>query len=271
MALHHEPLFSSKGGDSDLRGFWDLLYSAGADIVVSGHRHNYERFARQTPTGVANPDAASASSWSAPVAQPSTPSALDRHQQSGQERPDQRRLKLTLTPNSYDWQFVPSPGRASPIQEAPVAPARDPDPRPHPRDRHRSGRGPPTLGCGPSAPPRRRGGRPQRRASTTTSGGVPSVGRWSQTAIPPRSAKRLARPPSRSDHRAALDHERLRQPRCQAVADGAGQVRVPARSPRGACHRSRDASGPASWHVGAPRAGHVGRGAGRGRRAWCGE
>ena len=38
-----------------MRDFWTPLYAAGADVILSGHRHNYERFARQTPAGVADP------------------------------------------------------------------------------------------------------------------------------------------------------------------------------------------------------------------------
>jgi hypothetical protein len=55
LAIHHEPLFSSNGGDADLRDFWVPLYEDGADIVLSGHRHMYERFAQQNPDGVADP------------------------------------------------------------------------------------------------------------------------------------------------------------------------------------------------------------------------
>ncbi len=32
--------------------FWQILYDAGADVVLSGHDHNYERFAPQDPNGV---------------------------------------------------------------------------------------------------------------------------------------------------------------------------------------------------------------------------
>jgi hypothetical protein len=111
-ALHHEPLFSSKGGDSDLRAFWNLLYAAGADIVLSGHRHNYERFARQSPTGVADPvrgirqfvvgtGGTSLSSFGSTVAA------------NSQIRNDRTHgvLRLTLNPTSYDWQFVPIAGQ----------------------------------------------------------------------------------------------------------------------------------------------------------------
>src|SRR5215217_1157003 len=33
---------------------WDALYAAGADVVLSGHDHEYERFAPQTSSGVAD-------------------------------------------------------------------------------------------------------------------------------------------------------------------------------------------------------------------------
>jgi 3',5'-cyclic AMP phosphodiesterase CpdA len=52
-AILHHPLFSSgaNGGDARVRAVWDLLYREGADLVVSGHDHLYERFAPQDPDG----------------------------------------------------------------------------------------------------------------------------------------------------------------------------------------------------------------------------
>jgi hypothetical protein len=34
-----------------MQQFWDILYAAGVDVVVSGHDHLYERFAPQDPDG----------------------------------------------------------------------------------------------------------------------------------------------------------------------------------------------------------------------------
>jgi hypothetical protein len=31
--------------------FWRPLYAAGVDVIVNGHDHDYERFARQDPDG----------------------------------------------------------------------------------------------------------------------------------------------------------------------------------------------------------------------------
>ena len=47
-AIWHRPLFSSglHRGDKRLTWMWQTLDAAGAELVVSGHEHDYERFAR---------------------------------------------------------------------------------------------------------------------------------------------------------------------------------------------------------------------------------
>jgi hypothetical protein len=54
LAYWHHPLFSSgvHGSNATYTAFWNELYAAGADVVLVGHDHDYERFAPQTPTGV---------------------------------------------------------------------------------------------------------------------------------------------------------------------------------------------------------------------------
>lgn len=49
MAVWHHPLFSSgpSGPTPRMRDLWALLESSRAEVVVSGHDHLYERFARQ--------------------------------------------------------------------------------------------------------------------------------------------------------------------------------------------------------------------------------
>src|SRR5438132_5281511 len=59
LAYWHRPLFSSgsaHGNDLTVKPLFQALYQANADIVVGGHDHDYERFAPQTPAGVADPD-----------------------------------------------------------------------------------------------------------------------------------------------------------------------------------------------------------------------
>jgi hypothetical protein len=55
LAYWHHPLFNA--GSTDMlagpKAFWDDLYPAGADIVLNGHIHNYQRFGKQDPVGQA--------------------------------------------------------------------------------------------------------------------------------------------------------------------------------------------------------------------------
>lgn len=53
LAYWHHPLYSSGGHGSiaKMHGAWDILYRAGADIVLAGHDHDYERFAPQDADG----------------------------------------------------------------------------------------------------------------------------------------------------------------------------------------------------------------------------
>ena len=62
VALWHEPLYSSDAGSGSggkiwtgVRPLWDTLYAYGADLVLNGHRHNYERIAPMRPNGTSDP------------------------------------------------------------------------------------------------------------------------------------------------------------------------------------------------------------------------
>ena len=112
LAYWHYPRFSSgdHGSDNSMQDIWQTLYDAGADVVVSGHDHDYERFGPQTPSGVA--DAArgirefivgtgGASHYA--VGTPIANSQVSNEDTFGV-------LKFTLHATSYDWQFVPIAG-----------------------------------------------------------------------------------------------------------------------------------------------------------------
>jgi hypothetical protein len=114
IAYWHHARFSSgtqHGSNTSMQPIWQALYEAGAEIVVSGHEHNYERFAPQDPTGVA--DAATgirefvvgtggASHYNtfAPIAN----SEVRNGTTWGV-------LKLTLDAGTYSWQFIPIAGQ----------------------------------------------------------------------------------------------------------------------------------------------------------------
>jgi hypothetical protein len=58
MAMHH-PRFSSgkeHGSNAAMKPFWDLAQRYGADLVLAGHDHDYERFRVQDSSGHADPE-----------------------------------------------------------------------------------------------------------------------------------------------------------------------------------------------------------------------
>jgi hypothetical protein len=59
LAYSHHPLFASgphRPGVPEVKPLWDALCASGADVVLSSHDHNYQRFAPQDPNGRADPE-----------------------------------------------------------------------------------------------------------------------------------------------------------------------------------------------------------------------
>lgn len=108
IAYWHHSLFSSgpHGGEGRMRNFWQVLYDANADIVLSSHDHLYERFAPQDPDG--RPDHArgirqfTVGTGGAPLYQFTgvRPNSEVRISTWGV-------LQLTLNADSYEWEFIP--------------------------------------------------------------------------------------------------------------------------------------------------------------------
>jgi hypothetical protein len=111
LAYWHHPRFSSgqHGNNSITQALWQALYDHGADLILAGHDHNYERFGPQTATGVA--DVRGIRSFVVGTGGKELRSLSTTRANS--ERRDATSLgvlKLTLHPTSYDWEFVPIPG-----------------------------------------------------------------------------------------------------------------------------------------------------------------
>ena len=113
LAYWHHPLFSSgnEGPHIETQPLWQDLYDAGAEVVVVGHDHDYERFAPQTAAGIADPAhgirefVAGTGGGGLFVVYPPVPnSEVLNNTTLGV-------LKLTLRSTGYDWQFVPVAGK----------------------------------------------------------------------------------------------------------------------------------------------------------------
>jgi len=56
LAIYHVPLFGPDSLSPRMEHVFDLLHKAGAELVINGHEHNYQRFAPQTAKGVYDPE-----------------------------------------------------------------------------------------------------------------------------------------------------------------------------------------------------------------------
>jgi hypothetical protein len=112
LAYWHTPRFSSgshHGSNSRLAPLWDVLLAGGADLVLNGHEHNYERFAPQDGNGVARPDGirefvvgtggASHYPFGTPIAN-----------SEARDSTSFGVLELVLRETGYEWEFVPVAG-----------------------------------------------------------------------------------------------------------------------------------------------------------------
>lgn len=106
LAYWHRPLFTSGPNfpNPDVRPLWLTLQESGADIVLNGHDHLYERFERQDENGVPSPTGMRQFTVGTGGAQPYT---------AGPRRPNSAVLSnsygilvLTLNSDSYQWDFA---------------------------------------------------------------------------------------------------------------------------------------------------------------------
>ena len=112
LAFWHVPLFSSGGrASATYKTFWDALYQYGADVVLNGHDHTYERFAPMNPEGTRD-DALGIREFVVGSGGSNHTSFVTTAANSEARDDDTYGvLKMTLRAQSYDWEFVPEAGR----------------------------------------------------------------------------------------------------------------------------------------------------------------
>ncbi len=112
LAYWHHPRFSSgpHGDDATYVALWNTLYSAGADVVLVGHDHIYERFSPQDPNGLADPARGLRQFVVGTGGSNLTSIVTVRANSEVRSASAFGVLALTLYPNGYDWQFRPIAG-----------------------------------------------------------------------------------------------------------------------------------------------------------------
>ena len=114
LAYWHKPLWSSRyedGSDATFETLWKTLHDAGAELVVNGHIHNYERFKEMDAEGrAASPGLREIVAGTGGVNHDGYVRSLPT---SGVRNADTYGvLKLTLGPARYSWQFIPVAGES---------------------------------------------------------------------------------------------------------------------------------------------------------------
>ncbi len=140
IAVFHHPRFSSgssHGSSTAMGAFWQALYDYGADVILNGHEHLYERFGMQKPDGTADAvfglrqitvgtGGRSNYNFGTPIANSDV-----RGRPFGV-------LKMILGDTSYAWEFTPVAGQtftdfgSSSCHGAPGTPPTLPPPPPPP-------------------------------------------------------------------------------------------------------------------------------------------
>ena len=114
LATFHQPRFFSSDtpgwtSDESVTNLWDRLYAAGADLVLNGQQHQYERLAPMTPDGGLDP-VRGLRSIDVGTGGESTVLPVASHPNSEVISDAFGVLKLTLYADRYTWEFVPLPG-----------------------------------------------------------------------------------------------------------------------------------------------------------------
>jgi len=112
LAFFHHPRFSSgpHGNDESMAPFWTVLQAGGVDVVLSGHDHDYERFALQDADGRLDPAHGIREFVVGTGGAPQYVVLWRRAHSRALEVGTFGVLQLTLRNDGYAWAFRPVPG-----------------------------------------------------------------------------------------------------------------------------------------------------------------
>lgn len=113
LAYWHKPRWSSRyedGSDATYETLWKTLHDSGAELVINGHIHNYERFKEMDAEGLAaSPGLREIVVGTGGVNHDGYVTSLSTSEVRNSST--YGILKLTLSSTRYSWQFIPIAGK----------------------------------------------------------------------------------------------------------------------------------------------------------------
>lgn len=112
LAYWHHPVFSSggHGNNSFMKETWKILEDANADVILSGHDHDYERFAPQNVSGERDDQYGMREFIIGTGGAYLTPMFLRKENSEIRNNTTFGVLKMVLKEDSYEWEFLPVAG-----------------------------------------------------------------------------------------------------------------------------------------------------------------
>jgi hypothetical protein len=113
LAYFHHPRWASGATrpQVEVGPFWNALYEAGADVILNGHYHHYERFAPVDPVGRRDPGRGIREFVVGTGGYDQQPFRVIRGPSEVRNTGTFGVLELTLHRGFYRWRFVPAAGR----------------------------------------------------------------------------------------------------------------------------------------------------------------
>ncbi len=108
LAYWHHPLYSSGGHGSSprMREAWRILQAAGAELVLAGHDHDYERFAPQDADGMRDEANGMRQFVVGTGGAQLSPFLLTLPHSEKRDNSRTGVLRLRLNKDGYDWEFL---------------------------------------------------------------------------------------------------------------------------------------------------------------------
>ncbi|HZW11709.1 MAG TPA: metallophosphoesterase [Noviherbaspirillum sp.] len=109
LAFWHHPRYSSggHGNNPQIDDAWQVLYAAGAELLLSSHDHNYERFAPQDGSGRLDEKRGIRQFVVGTGGASLTPLRFKKANSEVSDNSSYGVLKLVLKDIGYEWEFLP--------------------------------------------------------------------------------------------------------------------------------------------------------------------